>query len=260
MKKSVYVICLCVLSVLMFSEWQSVHKKEEVVTVFNPASSLKEKVIQENETAKTKKVAYLTFDDGPSENTKKVLQILQKKEVVATFFLIGNEITEERIQTVKDLKKAGNAIGVHTYCHEKDTMYASADCFLEDFKKASDRIEEIIGTKPTLHRFPWGSNNGFVCSYVDEIFSTLERQGVKSFDWNVSGEDSLYVGVPKETIFQNVKKDVTRYDEPIILLHDAASMNNTVAVLGEIIDYIKEQGYTFDTLENREEYHFPWKR
>ena len=264
MKKSVYIICLCVLSVLVFYEVHNLKKEPETVSVFVPTNSLTKQVVKENKAKqkeikneKTKKVAYLTFDDGPSGNTKKVLRTLKEKKAVATFFLIGKEITGERVQTVKDLQEAGNVIGVHTYCHEQNTMYGSAECFLEDFDKAAKKIEEITGEQPKLHRFPWGSNNGFVRSYVDELFTTLEKRGVKSFDWNVSGEDSLYVGVPQETIFQNIKKDITRFDEPIILLHDAAAMDNTAAVLGQIIDYIREQGYDFDTLDHREVYTFP---
>ncbi len=80
---------------------------------------------------------------------------------------------------------------MHTYCHEQNQMYASANCFYKDFRAASDCIEEIIGEKPTLHRFPWGSNNGYVKSYVDELHNHLRKEGVRSFDWNVSGEDSI---------------------------------------------------------------------
>ena len=146
---------------------------------------------------------------------------------------------------------------MHTYCHEHNQMYASANCFYKDFRAASDCIEKIIGEKPTLHRFPWGSNNGYVKSYVDELHNQLRKEGVRSFDWNVSGEDSISPHVSQAVIFQNVKKDITRFEKPIILLHDASAMDNTAKVLPQIIDYIKEQGYRFDTLDHREEYLFP---
>lgn len=260
MKKSVYIICLCVLGLLVYHEWNKEPIEKKVVTVFVPADSLTEKVQKENRKnvePQRKKVAYLTFDDGPSGNTKKVLETLKEKNAVATFFLVGKEITGERVDTVRKLEEAGNAIGVHTYCHEQKTIYDNVECFLEDFEKASDRIASITGEEPTLHRFPWGSNNGYVRSYVDEAMDTLAKRGVRSYDWNVSGEDSLAENTSEEIIFENVKKDVTRYDEPIILLHDAAAMDSTAAVLGEIIDYIRAQGYTFDTLDNREVYTFP---
>ena len=268
MKKSVYTICLCLLSVLVFYEVRHTYVEETGSDTVVPTSRFVSHIQQENakhtdgtkkeqEKKNEKKVAYLTFDDGPSENTKKILKILEEKKAVATFFLIGKEITEEREETVKELKKKGNAIGVHTYCHQKNRMYCNAQCFYEDFQQASEAIEKITGEKPTLHRFPYGSNNSYVKSYVDELHENLQKKGVRSFDWNVSGEDSLSPYVAQETIFQNVKKDLTRYEQPIILLHDAAAMNNTAAVLGRIIDYIREEGYTFDTLENRDEYMVP---
>ena len=85
----------------------------------------------------------------------------------------------------------------------------------------------------------------------------LQKKKITSFDWNVSGEDSISPHVSQAVIFQNVKKDVTRFEKPIILLHDASAMDNTAKVLPRIIDYIKEQGYRFDTLDHREEYLFP---
>ena len=248
MKKTVYVVCVCVLFVLLFYEVKRNYETENDGTIIVPTGSFVSKVQKENQ-----KTAYLTFDDGPSGNTKKIIKILEEKGAVATFFLIGKEITGERVDTVKELKKKGNAIGVHTYCHEHNQMYASANCFYKDFRAASDCIEKIIGEKPTLHRFPWGSNNGYVKSYVDELHNQLRKEGVRSFDWNVS----ISPHVSQAVIFQNVKKDVTRFEKPIILLHDASAMDNTAKVLPQIIDYIKEQGYRFDTLDHREEYLFP---
>lgn len=216
---------------------------------------------QENEKKEIKqavqKIAYLTFDDGPSENTRKILMTLKDKNAVATFFLIGKEITEGRKDIVRETVEQGNAVGVHTYCHEKNKLYGNATCFLEDYEQASKSIQDVTGSRPTLHRFPWGSNNRYVSSYVDALHEKLHGMGVKSFDWNVSGEDAIGGTVAQNTIFNNIKKDLTRYDQPIILLHDSATMDNTAAVLGQIIDYIRSEGYEFATLDSREEYMFP---
>lgn len=263
MKKSAYVVCLCLLGVLVFYEVKHVYEDKTSSSTYVPTAQFASEIQDENvqyaseKSGDHKKIAYLTFDDGPSGNTKKVMKTLEEKQAVATFFLIGKEITGERKSTVKELMEKGNAIGVHTYCHEKNQLYRSAQCFYKDFEQASSAIERITGEKPTLHRFPWGSNNGYISSYVDELHEILHEKGVRSFDWNVSGEDALSPNVSQETIFQNVKKDVTRYEKPIILLHDAAAMDNTAAVLGRIIDYIREEGYSFDTLDHREEYLFP---
>lgn len=230
------------------------HNSEDYVATARFAAQVEK---ENRQAAEKKKTAYLTFDDGPSDNTRKILEVLKEKKAVATFFLIGKEITPEREDIVKQTVKQGNAVGVHTYCHEKNKLYCNAESFFDDFNKASDSIKKVTGKEPVLHRFPWGSNNGYVCSYVDSLHEKLQEEGIKSYDWNVSGEDSIGGTVAQSTIFQNVKKDLTRYDEPIILLHDSATMDNTAAVLDQIIDYIRSQGYEFATLEKREEYLFP---
>lgn len=265
MKRTTYIVCVCLLCIISFmeirhnmgtniSEDKNGMGSDRYVATAHFASQVK----KENEQAgDKKKTAYLTFDDGPSENTRKILETLKEKNVVATFFLVGNEITEEREEIVKQTVEQGNAVGVHTFCHKKNKLYCNAESFFEDFRMASESIEKVTGKKPLLHRFPWGSNNRYVSSYVDALHEKLQEMGVKSYDWNVSGEDSLGGTVAQSTIFNNVKKDLTRYEEPIILLHDSATMDNTAAVLGEIIDYIRSEGYGFATLENREEYMFP---
>lgn len=263
MKKVFYVLCALFLICLSGIEIHRLYAKkagwQEEVLVYTPQTSLCLEVERENQKAERqeKKTAYLTFDDGPSSNTEKNLDTLKKENVVATFFLIGNEITKERESIVKRIVEQGNAVGVHTYCHECENIYCDAAGFFTDYQKASEKIEKVIGKVPVLHRFPWGSNNGYVSSYVDELHEKLHAMGIKSFDWNVSGEDSVAKNVSQETIYENVKKDLCRFDEPIILLHDSESMKNTASVLNRIIAYIRAQGYEFSTLDKREEYLFP---
>ncbi len=205
----------------------------------------------------SKKIAYLTFDDGPSEVTTEILDVLKRKNVKATFFLVGNEITEEREEIVKRELAEGHQVGIHTYSHEKEEVYCNPNYFFNDFEQCKIRIEEVTGERVTLHRFPWGSNNGYVCPMVDDLLAQLKGQGIKSFDWNVSGEDSVARNVAKATIYQNVAKDLEKYEKPIILLHDSNTMENTAQVLPEIIDMIQEKGYEFGTLDEREGYVFP---
>lgn len=248
MKKGLYFLCVCALSMIIFKEYESNNK------VQLPSAAAGNFA---NEQAEVKKIAYLSFDDGPSEITPDILDTLKKKQAKATFFLVGNEITPEREQIVKRELEEGHSIGVHTFSHKKDELYCDEKNFFEDFNQCRDRIQEVTGISPTLHRFPWGSNNNYVCPIVDDLIGKLATQNVKSFDWNVSGEDSVGSNVPKAVIYRNVAKDLERYDQPIILLHDSNTMKNTSAVLGEIIDFIKEKGYTFGTLDEREGYTFP---
>ncbi len=251
--RPIYILCLCLLVGLMVVEVRQLYGLGEHDTIDTSLADVKD----ENNKYKQEKIAYLSFDDGPSENTKKVMNTLDKKNACATFFLIGCEITHDRVEIVKELVARGNVVGVHTYSHEQDFIYADKQSIFDDYERCEKAIEDVTGAKPVLHRFPWGSNNGYVSAHVDEWHEILKEKGIRSYDWNVSGEDSISMDVPGETIYENVKKDLTRFDKPIILLHDGASMDNTAAVLGDIIDYIRGEGYTFDTLDHREEYMFP---
>ncbi len=197
-----------------------------------------------------KKVVYLTFDDGPSWVTPKVLEVLKENNVKATFFLIGNEITEDREAIIKQMQEQGHEIGIHTYCHKKNEIYCSSEALLEDIKKTYDRIYEVTGEKPTLYRFPWGSDNCYLGGICGDVKSDIQNMGLTYFDWNVSGEDSM--GNPTTySIIHNIEKNFTKYNEPVILLHDSKINELTSQVLPQIIEMIKEEGYDFDTLENR---------
>lgn len=250
MKKLIYLLGILLLGGIIFLEvkrnFLSDLKEKEVVNY-----SVSDKV------ELPKKIAYLTFDDGPSEVTPEILDVLKKKNVKATFFLVGNEITVEREKIVRRELEEGHSIGVHTYSHEKNKMYSDKTAFFADFDQCSQRIQEVTGVSPSLHRFPWGSNNKYVSPMVDDIMAQLKQKGVISFDWNVSGEDSVAENVPMATIYHNVAKDLEKKNNPIILLHDSNTTKNTAIVLGEIIDMISEKGYEFGTLDNRAEYTFP---
>lgn len=211
-------------------------------------------VAQENQKEKElkeQKVAYLTFDDGPSCNTKRVLDVLRTYEINATFFLIGSSITVNTKPIVERMIKEGNAVGVHTYSHEANTMYASADTFKEDFLRAEEIINEATGKKARLCRFPWGSANNYLKKIDKQIIPWLEEKGYYYCDWNVSAEDS--VGKPTvASILHNIKKDYTRYEHPIILMHDSNTNCLTAEILPDIIVMLKQDGYKFDTLDHME--------
>lgn len=197
------------------------------------------------------KTAYLTFDDGPSEQTAKVLDILKEEGIHATFFLIGEEITPEREEIVKRMVEEGHTVGLHTYCHDYDTIYRSVDDFLKDYEMLYRRIYEVTGTQPSIFRFPGGSTNRYGKTVIQSVKTEMERRGFCYYDWNVSAEDM--VGTPtRYSIRTNIFKDLFRYDEPVILMHDSAMNELTVSMLKDIIQEIRKGGYQFDTLDHRE--------
>lgn len=197
-----------------------------------------------------KKVAYLTFDDGPSENTREVMEILGKYDIKATFFMIAGSVTPERYDLIKEMIDQGHVVGIHTYSHNYKKIYASVKDYLDDFYLAYTRMYEVTGAQPVVFRFPGGSYNKYMKGIRKQVMAEMERRGFVYFDWQVSAEDSI--GKPtRASITRNVLKDFKRYNKPIILMHDSSVNDVTVQSLESIIKTIKEAGYTFDTVDKR---------
>lgn len=206
---------------------------------------------------KDMKIAYLTFDDGPSENTFEVLDVLEELDVQATFFVVGSSISKKGEICLKRMVNEGHTIGIHTYSHLCNEIYCSVERFLEDFNTVYQQIYDITGERVNIYRFPWGSNNEYSKGIKDALLEEMERRGFTCYDWNVSADDSI--GKPSSySILQNIKKDLSRENHPIILMHDSTINDLTVKTLPKIIQMIGEMNYEFDTLDNREPYQFPW--
>jgi peptidoglycan/xylan/chitin deacetylase (PgdA/CDA1 family) len=219
----------------------------DLYTVFDKPERLK----------KGEKIAYLTFDDGPSENTFKVLDILEEMDIKATFFIVGSAIHEEEEDSLKRMVHEGHTIGIHTYSHLCKEIYCSVERFLEDFNLVYQQIYEITGERVNIYRFPWGSNNRYSKGIKESLMDEMERRGFSCYDWNVSAEDSI--GKPTAySILRNIKKDLKTQDQPIILMHDSSINDLTVKMLPEIIKILEEKGYKFETLDHREPYQFSW--
>jgi peptidoglycan/xylan/chitin deacetylase (PgdA/CDA1 family) len=210
-----------------------------------------------DEMKKGKKIAYLTFDDGPSENTFKVLDTLEEMNIKATFFIVGSAIDEEGEDSLERMVYEGHTIGIHTYSHMCNEIYCSVERFLEDFNTVYQQIYDITGERVNIYRFPWGSNNGYSKGIKDALMDEMERRGFSCYDWNVSADDSI--GKPTSySILRNIKKDLWRTDYPIILMHDSKMNDLTVRMLPDIIQMLQNKGYEFDTLDHREPYQFDW--
>jgi peptidoglycan/xylan/chitin deacetylase (PgdA/CDA1 family) len=204
-----------------------------------------------------RKIAYLSFDDGPSENTFKVLDILAEKDIKATFFLVGSAIKKNNEDSLERMIHEGHTIGIHTYSHRCNEIYCSVERFLDDFNTVYEQIYDITGERVHIYRFPWGSNNGYSKNIKDALMDEMERRGFTCYDWNVDTNDS--VGKPSAySILRNIRRDIKNKDYPIILMHDSAINDLSVQMLPDVIKLLEELGYEFDTLENREPYQFNW--
>ena len=202
-----------------------------------------------------KKTVYLTFDDGPSKNTGKILDILQTYGIKATFFVIGKDLTQEGIDNLKRAAAEGHTIGLHTYSHDYTKIYASVSDFLADYDLLRQTLEELLGFSPTVFRFPGGS----YCSYGQhirkELIEEMSRRGYTYYDWNVSAEDAVG-SVTAHSIRSNLFPKVYNAEAPVILMHDAPLNNLTAELLPEIIETLQKEGFCFETLETREPLHF----
>ena len=179
------------------------------------------------------KTMYLTFDDGPYKyNTVKVLDILKKKKVKATFFLVG-EYVEKNPEVAKRIAEEGHAIGVHCYCHDYHQIYGEVESYLEDFEKAHRIIKEVTGVDTKLYRFPGGSINGYNKRVREEIIRGMTERGYIYYDWNASLEDATK-NPKKEQLLENAITSTLNRDKVILLAHDV--IEETGECLEELLD------------------------
>ncbi len=182
------------------------------------------------------KLVALTFDDGPTIGiTDQVLDVLQENGVVASFFLIGQQITDETRYLVKRAHDMGCSIENHSKTHQSMPKLSRQE-IVEEIQYTSGLIEEITGEKPAFFRPPFIDYDqkmydlidlGFICGYGCE-------------DW-----------LPSVTAQERIDR-VLHDANPgfIILLHDMTDNTNTVEAIKTIIPELKKQGYEFVTVRD----------
>lgn len=200
-------------------------------------------------TQSNQKTVYLTFDDGPSENTQKVLDILDKYNAKATFFVTGTN--EEYYHLIKKAHDAGHTIGLHSFIHEYDQVYNSPSAYFDDLKKIEDLVYDQIGFVPKYIRFPGGSSNNVSKEYCYKIMTKLTKEvinrGYQYYDWNEDSED----GSGELSVKQLIKNATAAKDNNIILLfHDANGKENSLEALGPVIEYYQDKGYVFKGIDD----------
>ena len=209
------------------------------------------------EQSENKKVAYLTFDDGPSNNTIRILDILDEYQIKATFFVMANS-TPVAMEGYKEMIERGHTIALHTYNHDYDKIYVSTDVFFENIVQLEKFLWENFSIKTKTLRFPGGSKNVSSKRYggqriMSDIIERCHELGYRYFDWNVDSGDGISPNVSVSSIVTNVLKGAKGKENAIILLHDINAMNNTVTALPTIIKGLKEQGFEFDIISDETE-------
>lgn len=223
-------LCLLAISVMLGLCMQlTTGKAESAQTETLPTGRL----LSEEETLEMEnKMIALTFDDGPNVlYTERLLDGLAERDVKATFFLIGKS-AEAHPEIVSRIAEEGHLIGNHTYSHLKLTAGNEAE-FLEEINRTGGIIRDITGSTPVFCRPPFG------------VWNTRyeERLGIIPVLWDVDPRD--WCTFDTQTVANRIMAGC--HDSAIILLHDEYETSVEAALL--VIDELKQQGYTFVTVD-----------
>ena len=184
---------------------------------------------------------YLTFDDGPSSRTNKILDILDDYGVKATFFVVGKTDEDSRI-AMKRIVNEGHTIGLHSFTHKYSELYASKEAFAADFEKIRKYVYDVTGIDAKYYRFPGGSSNTVSNTDMSELIRFLNEKNVTYFDWNVANGDETSSDYTVEELIENVMNDVVKYKTSVVLMHEAADKGRTVESLPRLIELLQQKG------------------
>lgn len=201
------------------------------------------------------KVVYLTFDDGPTIITNKLLDVLKENNVKATFFVVGKEI-EGREEILKRIYNEGHSIGLHTYSHNFRKIYRSNSSFIDEMDCVAEKVKEVTGYSAHAIRYPGGS-----CKHLnEEMLNELHDCGYRVFDWNVNLCDGIDSKLSPKELIENSKKCKGSCYRRIILMHCNSNNRNTIKALPELIQYYKKNGYIFLPITDKTpEYYYKLK-
>lgn len=185
-----------------------------------------------------KKQVYLTFDDGPSVYTDQILDICKQYQVKATFFVVGK--TGETNETIlRRIVDEGHSLGMHSYSHKYNEIYASQEAFRADFLALQAYLEEVTGVKPMIARFPGGSSNSVSKIPMEQFIACYNEEQIKYFDWNVSCGDATGQPISAQEVASNVLMHIDEHNTSVVLMHDGADKRATVEALPVIIEALQ---------------------
>lgn len=238
-------------SILLMSEKSPVnmalqHEKMLIETEKMERARLEWEEKRKLESNEDEKIAYLTFDDGPSNNvTPQILDILKKYDIKATFFVVGNA-AEKNPELIKRIHGEGHAIGNHSYSHNYSHIYRSTTNFLDELKTTEKILKDILGEKyeTKIIRFPGGSFGDKKAPFK----KVAVKNGYSYYDWNALNGDAEGVHLPKGKLIQRFKATSKGKKELTVLMHDMGAKQTTADALPEIIEHLIQNGYEFDII------------
>ena len=206
-------------------------------------------VVEANE---IEKVVFLTFDDGPSmRGTEKIINTLNKNNVKATFFVVGENI-KYFPESIKIMGRNNMAIYPHCNNHKYAELYSSKNNYFNDLNECNKLIEEVTGksNKKIFVRLPGGSDN-LVCD--SEVLKSIKDELVRNeycyVDWNVDIGDATALQVSTDVLINNINKYAGSYRVEVVLMHDLDNKETTIDALERVINEYKSMGYKFKTFD-----------
>ncbi|WP_434751432.1 polysaccharide deacetylase family protein [Paenibacillus amylolyticus] len=190
------------------------------------------------------KIVYLTFDDGPTAHTGKLLDILDQYQVKATFFMLGPHM-EQYQKATQRIVKEGHGLGLHGVTHVPSKFYKSAYSGLKEMQQANESLNKVAGVKTSLVRTPYGSK-----PYMKPAFRNvlLAQGGFHLWDWNVDSLDWKYKK-DHQKVYNNIMQQVHNVNKngtnPVVLMHDQEA---TLKVLPQVLKTLKAEGYQFEVI------------
>ncbi|NLL29966.1 MAG: polysaccharide deacetylase [Clostridiales bacterium] len=203
----------------------------------------------------SKKIAYLTFDDGPSkESTSKILDILAANNIKATFFVLGSSIqkNEKAEQLLKRMYNEGHTIANHGYSHNYNILYPNGtidvQAVINDMNKNINLLKDILGESfyTRIIRLPGGYSSW---KGRKELDKKLKELGLYQMDWNALNGDADGKSYGKEQLMNNLINTVGDKDTIFVLMHDTDEKKDTAEGLQEYINFLVSKGFEFRTLK-----------
>ena len=229
-------------------------KRQEILNIkagklLNDEQYEKIRHIYSNQSEKT---VFLTFDDGPSKTvTPLILDLLREKHIKATFFVLGTNV-EKNPDILKREFSEGHFIANHGYSHKYSEIYQSPETILNDYNLCEQAIRKVLNNSSfscKVYRFPGGSSGGKYAEIKTQSKEILKQNHIAYLDWNALTYDAE--GTPtKESILSNLKSTVGNKDVVVLLMHDSSSKILTYETLPEVINFFKDNGYTFKCLND----------
>lgn len=187
------------------------------------------------------KTIYLTFDDGPGPDTDRLLDILARYGVKATFFVVDTGYSAQ----MKRIVEEGHSIALHSVTHNYKQIYASREAYFADIFGIQKIVKDATGVTTTLMRFPGGGSNmvsRFNHGIMSELTEAVQNAGFQYFDWNVDSNDAGGAKTAQE-VFENVTEGVRQHKTSVVLQHDIHSFS--VDAVERIIQWGMDNGYQF---------------